>query len=260
MDHVNYDGRTYKYALSIVDVFSRLIFLRPLQSKSGKEIAKHIRDIYREHGKPQVIQSDRGSEFRGKLAELCSEMKIKMVRSRPYHPQAQGNVERSHSTLRRRMLFDLLHNSKKMGMNWVQKLQEYAQVINNEPKEVLRWQTPFKEYYSRNYNSKRSLDLSTQNTVHVENSQTSCPLLYELSSFSNTRKSIRRNAKLGTKQCAERMMRGSAKNVPEYAIGDEVLVRYKLKRGKNIEDAHLRRYHQEEGQEVSYLPNTTGGK
>ena len=36
MDHVNYDGRTYRYALSIVDVFSRFIFLRPLQSKSGK--------------------------------------------------------------------------------------------------------------------------------------------------------------------------------------------------------------------------------
>ena len=167
-----------------------------------------------------------------KVAELCSEMKIKMVRSRPYHPQAQGNVERSHRTLRRRMLFDLLHNSKKRGMNWVQKLQEYAQVMNNGPEEVLRWQTPFRVYYGRNYNSKRSLDLSTQNIVHVENRQTSCPSLDELSSYSNNRKCIRRNAKLGTKQCAEKMMRRSAKNVPEYAIGDEVIVRYKLKRGK----------------------------
>ena len=43
------DGDTYKYSMSVIDTFSRFLFLRPLQTKETSEVAEHLLDIYIEH-------------------------------------------------------------------------------------------------------------------------------------------------------------------------------------------------------------------
>ena len=55
-----------------------------------------------------VHQSDRGSEFEGKLLSMCESYKIRMIKLRPYHPQSQGKVERSHRSLRKKLFMILL--------------------------------------------------------------------------------------------------------------------------------------------------------
>ena len=45
----NIDG-TYKYMMSVIDIFSSFLFLRPLQTKESSEVAEHLLDIYMEHG------------------------------------------------------------------------------------------------------------------------------------------------------------------------------------------------------------------
>jgi len=35
------DGGTYKYIMSVIDAFSRFVFLRPLQAKESSEVAEH---------------------------------------------------------------------------------------------------------------------------------------------------------------------------------------------------------------------------
>ena len=85
-------GKTYKYILSLMDVFSRYHWLRPLQTKTSKEVAKALRRIYSEHGIPLHLQSDNGNEFKKDVKEFCRLSKIKMIRCRPYHPQSQGKV------------------------------------------------------------------------------------------------------------------------------------------------------------------------
>ena len=40
-----------------------------------------------------------------------------MTKSRPYHPQLQGKVERSHRPLRKQITYDLL-TQKQAGVNW----------------------------------------------------------------------------------------------------------------------------------------------
>ena len=37
------DGDTYKYIMSVIDIFSRFLFLRPLQTKETSEVAKRPR-------------------------------------------------------------------------------------------------------------------------------------------------------------------------------------------------------------------------
>ena len=120
---VEFKGIVYRYVLSVMDVFSRFIWLRPLASKTSKAAAAELKAIYMENGPPIVLQSDQGSEFKVAVKGLCRKLKVKMVHSRPYHPQSQGKIERSHRALRSKIEYDFLKMGKK-GLNWAKALPE----------------------------------------------------------------------------------------------------------------------------------------
>ena len=84
---------TYKHVLSVIDVFSRFLILRPVASKSAAEVADILMGIFAEHGAPDRFQTDQGTEFRGSVDTLMSKLKLHIIRSRPYHPQSQGKDE-----------------------------------------------------------------------------------------------------------------------------------------------------------------------
>ena len=111
---VTANGVSYRYVLSVLDVFSRFGWPRALSDKCIKTIANELKSIYLEHGPPKlVIQSDQGREFKGTVKRLCRDMTVKTIYSRPYHPQSQGKVERSHRALREKMTYNFLRMSKK---------------------------------------------------------------------------------------------------------------------------------------------------
>ena len=87
---VTYNGKTYNYILSLLDIFSRFHWLCPLESKHSNSVTNELKRIYKMHGIPKRIQSDNGGEFKKHVKKFCEKMKIKMVRCRPYHPQSQG--------------------------------------------------------------------------------------------------------------------------------------------------------------------------
>ena len=61
-----YNNKTYFCILNVMDIFSRYIFVMSLQSKESLEVASHLREIFFSDGIPNVIQCDRGSEFKGR--------------------------------------------------------------------------------------------------------------------------------------------------------------------------------------------------
>lgn len=138
---------TYRYILTVLDVFSRYTWLRPLKGKHSSEIAKHLDDIYSEHGPPQVLQHDQGREFKGAVQRLMESMQVRIIQSSPYHPQSQGKVERTHRVLRKKIMYDLV-NFQQRGVNWVKHLPAYSRVLNEDPKEVLNWMSPFVSKYT----------------------------------------------------------------------------------------------------------------
>ena len=73
---VTVGGITYKYIMSVIDIFSRFVFLRPLQSKESAEVAENLRNIYSEDGPPEILQSDQGTEFKGVVKMLCGFVKL----------------------------------------------------------------------------------------------------------------------------------------------------------------------------------------
>ena len=146
-----YKGKTYKYVLSIIDVFSRYHWLVPLQTKKSSQAAGELLRIYTEHGAPRVIQHYQGREFEGVVAAFCKKLSIKVVNSRPYHPQLQGKVEQAHRSFKKKIMHDLLVMGK-VGVNWIKSLPDYARSLNLDPKEELSWKSPFEIYYRRKPN------------------------------------------------------------------------------------------------------------
>lgn len=104
-----------------------------------------------EHGRPKDLQHDQGCEFKGAVERLMASMKVKVIQSSPYHPQSQGKVKRMHRALRKKILYDLI-NIERRGVNLVSYLPKYAQVLNEDPKQ-LGWMTPFHVYYGHKSNN-----------------------------------------------------------------------------------------------------------
>ena len=224
---VKFQGIIYRYVLSVMDVFSRFIWLRPLQSKNSKAIAAELKSIYMENGSPLVLQSDQGSEFKGAVKILCHKMHVKMVNSRPYHPQSQGKVERSHRALRSKMENDLLKMGKK-GLNWAKALPEYQRILNEDPKEVLKYKYPFEVYFVRKtscHQNQESEDLISEELV--ANIAKCNPTNTDRKHRLRYAKDVRKAAHAATELCHRRMVKTHLKSNPpsRYRIGEKVHVR-----------------------------------
>ena len=136
-----------RYVLLVIDVFSHFLWLRPLESKSSQVIAIELECIYMEYGSPEIIQCDQGGEFKKALKLLCDRMNIKLIYSRPRHNQSQGKVERYYRALRSKMEYDL----QKIGQDGVKRAKQlplYQRILNNDPKEVIAYKTPFEIYFA----------------------------------------------------------------------------------------------------------------
>ncbi|KAH3754326.1 hypothetical protein DPMN_188993 [Dreissena polymorpha] len=86
-------------------------------------------------------------------------------KSRPYHPQSQGKVERQNRILRSKIRYDMMKKAR-TGYNWVESLEDVAAAMNRQPKEVLAYQTPFNIYFGRyvdvNESRKKASDASAR--------------------------------------------------------------------------------------------------
>ena len=88
-------------------------------------------------------------------------MNIKLIYSRPRHPQSQGKVERYHKTLRSRMEYDL-QKIRQDGVNWAKQLSLYQRILTNNLKEVIAYKTPFEIYFARKCNAFRESKLQDE--------------------------------------------------------------------------------------------------
>ena len=83
----------------ITDKFSKMIRLIPTTSEiSAIGMAKLYQDhIWKIHGLPRIIISDRGPQFAAAMTrDLCESLGIKRNLSSAYHPRTDGQTERSH--------------------------------------------------------------------------------------------------------------------------------------------------------------------
>ena len=89
-----------------------------------------------------------------------------MIKCRPYNPKAQGNVERSHRVLRRKIYYDLI-KQKKTGVNWVKCLPKFIRCLNQEKREELGWQSALEIYFGSKANELKNEGKNHDKTIHL---------------------------------------------------------------------------------------------
>ena len=90
-----------KYIVVFIDYFSRWAIAEPLATTDSKTIAQCLIDrVICQHGRPDYLLSDRGSNFLSSLiTELLALLNVLKLNTTAYHPQTNGLVERFNGTL-----------------------------------------------------------------------------------------------------------------------------------------------------------------
>ena len=96
-------NKTYKNALTLVDVGTRYKEAEPLTSEGSKDV-KTFKQIYSRHlNYPKLLQVDPGREFMGALTQLMETPSVRIRRGRTEIYRYQGVVEIFNRTLAERL-------------------------------------------------------------------------------------------------------------------------------------------------------------
>ena len=137
LPHDRVAKRTYKYALTVVDVASRFKEAEPLTSKGAAEVAEALSRIYRRSPLkwPKLLQVDPGKEFMGAVSQLLAKHGVSVRRGRVDVHRDQGIVERFNRTLAER-LFGHQYAQEMLSVQrsseWVARLPAVVAALNGE--------------------------------------------------------------------------------------------------------------------------------
>ena len=100
------------YLIALLDDSSRyIVSAQYFQDQKGVHVFKVLRDAFNNHGRPNQIIADNGTQFRNvtktidsRYINLLTSLDIKPIFSRPYHPQSKGKLERWFGTVRQLFL------------------------------------------------------------------------------------------------------------------------------------------------------------
>nr|VZH93120.1 unnamed protein product [Spirometra erinaceieuropaei] len=91
--------------LILVDAYSKWPKIAPLNPATASSTIAFLRRIFSQHGLPEVLVSDNGSQFTSSSFEdFCRQHNIQHLCSPPYHPQSNGQAERFVDTFKRALL------------------------------------------------------------------------------------------------------------------------------------------------------------
>lgn len=91
-----------RYVVVAIDHFTKWVEARALEEADAQSIATFIHeDIITRHGVPKKITTDRGSEFINDFMKVMTSVyDIHHIKTTAYHPQGNGQVERTNRTLK----------------------------------------------------------------------------------------------------------------------------------------------------------------
>ena len=141
LPHDTIRGKTYRYALVVIDVASRYKDAEALSSKDSGEISKCFVKIYsRRLGWPGMLVVDSGREFMGSVSKLMEKHKVRIQRGQAGNHRSQAFVERANKTLSER-LFSHQYAQEMVGKDrsreWVKRLPQVLKAMNSEPTRLI---------------------------------------------------------------------------------------------------------------------------
>ena len=133
LHRVSYQGQLYNEVLTVTDRATKMVHLIPTSNTSTAldTASQFITQIVRLHGLPRSIVSDRDSVFTSQFwRAICQALAIKHRMSSPFHPQTNGQAERTNQTMKQ--VLRTLAASRSTG-NWVPLLSLVEKQINHAP-------------------------------------------------------------------------------------------------------------------------------
>ena len=160
--YVGNDGEKF-YQYTVIDEASRERFIYPYKEHSSYSTIDFLKRAIVYFGyKPQILQTDNGSEFTHTkntkmihpLDKLCNELNINHKLIRPRTPRHNGKVERSHRNDQQRFYSYLSFYSYD---DLLIQMKSYIKRSNNIPMQVLNWLTPIQKRNQLKSNANASL-------------------------------------------------------------------------------------------------------
>lgn len=127
------DSKGMQYVVVMIDGFSRYVELYAAADATAESAANAlIQCIFSRYPYPLEIQSDQGRQFNNAvIARLLKTLQVRQLLSAPYHPQANGIVERSNKTIvqvMRKILQDVEPTSQwSTVLPFVQRILNYTE-------------------------------------------------------------------------------------------------------------------------------------
>ena len=116
-----------RYILTVIDIFSRFAWARPLKNKKGETVAQAFQDIFSEGRIPKRVQTDQGREFENHhVRALFEEHGIELFSVKSPHKAAL--VERFNKTLKGKIYKDLTAENT---LVWTDGLQDAVHAYNH---------------------------------------------------------------------------------------------------------------------------------
>ena len=212
------EGSGNRYVLVYCDHLTRWVETVAFRRNDSAVMARVLVErIMCRHGAPQTVLSDRGRPFMSSLAkEVYRLLRVKKVSTAAYRPQTNGMPERFNRTLASMlsMYVNSKHNDWDVYLPYV--TFAYNTTVHNGTKE-----TPFFLLYGRE--ARLPIDSMLLPTAPHED-QSVEEYRAELVEGLKVAHEFGRDALLRSKQQTE-LSRGSGKRVPEFAVGDLVMVK-----------------------------------
>jgi len=90
-----------KHYLLVADLFSKFPIVRKLDSVSSRAIISHLKGIFEEHGIPEQLLSDNGTQYSSdEFRKFAAAYGFQHVTSSPLYPRSNGFIERMVQTVK----------------------------------------------------------------------------------------------------------------------------------------------------------------
>lgn len=134
-----------RYIMVCMDYATRFPEAFPMKNQDAESVANALIEMFSRVGFPKEILSDQGTNFMSSLiSELCKMLKVRKLSTTPYHPQANGLVERFNGTLKQMLKAYAVVEPLKWDVHLPYVLFAYREV----PNETTGF-TPFELLYAR---------------------------------------------------------------------------------------------------------------
>ena len=153
MPHNIFEGNTYKYVLTGIDVASGYKVPRPLRTKKSSEVAVVLEAIYKMRSVFEylaVFQCDNGSEFKNEVTNLLEKHNVDIRRATRKYKHTRTDFVEAFNKKLAKLLFKLmdvqeLQNPEKVSAIWVKTVNKMnntvLSVIGMKLKDVIKLDT-----------------------------------------------------------------------------------------------------------------------